>query len=75
MRLTSKYQTYRTVGYDYQILGSDPRSTGGVHHHQAKLGRGGQTLVRIMQTNGRFSDCTVGKPATAEQIEMIRQAE
>ena len=71
MTLTSTYQTYRTVGYTYQIPGSDPRSTGGVHHHQARRGPNGTVLVRIRQSNGRYSDETRGTPATAEQLALI----
>ena len=73
MKLTSTYTTFRTVGYTYQISGSDQRSTGGVHHHQARKS-GDKVLVRIVQSNGRFSDSTKGIPATAEQLEMIAKA-
>jgi hypothetical protein len=34
MTITATAKTYRTVGYMYQIRGSSPASTGGVHHHQ-----------------------------------------
>ena len=73
MNLTTTYQTYRTVGYTYQIPGSDPRSTGCVHHYQARKS-GGKVLVRIVQANGRFTDATKGEPATAEQLAVIKNA-
>jgi len=73
MKLTSIYQTYRTVGYTYQLPGSDPRSTGGVHHHQARKA-GGKVLVRIVQSNGGFWDSTKGIEATGEQIRQIESA-
>lgn len=68
MKITSKFQTYRTVGYTFQIAGSDPRSTGGVHHHQIRKAKGGY-LHRIVQSNGRFTDRTIGIEATPDQIE------
>jgi hypothetical protein len=74
MKLTSAYQTYRTVCYTCQIPGSDPRSTGGVHHHQARKSTGGKVLVRIVQSNGRYTDATKGEPATAEQLAAIAAA-
>ncbi len=74
MTLTTKYQTYRTVGYTFQIPNSDPRSTGGVHHHQARKTTAGNVLVRIVQSNGRFSDTGPGVLATAEQLEAIENA-
>lgn len=73
MKLTSTYQTYRTVCYTYQIPGSDPRSTGGVHHYQARKTKDG-VLVRIVQSNGWFADKTKGEPATPEQLAMIAAA-
>jgi hypothetical protein len=73
MKLTSTYQTFRTVGYTFQIPGSDARSTGGVHHHQARKTASG-VLVRIVQSNGRFSDSTKGVQATPEQLKMIEAA-
>lgn len=74
MNLTTNYQTYRTVGYTYQIPGSDPRSTGGVHHYQARKS-GAKVIVRIVQANGRHIDATKGEPATAEQLAAIAMAE
>ena len=74
MKITSTYQTYRTVGYTHQIAGSSQASTGGVHHHQARRSASGAILTRIVQSNGRHKDVTPGIPATAEQIEMIEAA-
>lgn len=74
MKLTTKYQTYRTVGYTYQIPNSDPRSTGGVHHHQARKTTAGNVLVRIVQANGRFFDIGPGVLATAKQLAEIENA-
>lgn len=68
MKITTKFQTYRTTGYTFQIAGSDPRSTGGVHLHQIRKAGNGY-LVRIVQSNGRFSDAGPSKPATKEEIE------
>ena len=73
MTITSTYQTYRTLGYTYQIAGSDQRSTGGVHLHQIRRTKSGY-LHRIVQSNGRHTDATKGVAATKGQIEAAQKA-
>lgn len=46
------WNTYRTLGYTYDVA-QDQRSAGGVHHHQIRKTPGGWQH-RIKQTNGRF---------------------
>jgi hypothetical protein len=47
------WNTYRTTGYTHDV-GQDPRSQGGVHHHQIRHTKHGWE-TRILQSNGRFS--------------------
>lgn len=47
------WNTYRTVGYTYDVA-QDQRSAGGVHHHQVRKFRG-KWQKRIKQSNGRHS--------------------
>ena len=74
MKLTSKFQTYRTVAYEFQIVGSDPRSTGGVHLHQARY-TGKSVRARIVQSNGPFKDYSPSQQATPSQLAAIAAAE
>lgn len=48
----NEWNTYATLGYTFDVA-NDPRSQGGVHHHQVRhwLGRGWEH--RIVQSNGR----------------------
>lgn len=68
MSITTRWQTYKTLGYTTQLPGSSQESTGGVSHHQVRRTPKGKVLVRIVQTNGRHSFTYRSEPALAEQI-------
>lgn len=67
MKITANFKTYRTVGYTHQV-GTDPRATGGVHHHQIRQAPNGLYWHRIRETNGRFEDFGPTSEATPDQV-------
>jgi len=74
MKITSQYKTYTIYGYSFSIPGSSQRSAGGVHQYQIRRGKNGY-LVRIEQSNGAYSDYSVGAPARPDQVEQALKSD
>ena len=73
MKITTRWSTYRVGAYTHDVPGSDRRSAGGIHLHQARRS-GSRVLVRIVQSNGMWQHATVAEEATAEQLVAIEAA-
>lgn len=73
MKITTRWSTYRVGTYTHDVPGSDRRSAGGVHLHQARRS-GGRVLVRVVQSNGMWRHATAAEEATADQLATIEAA-
>ena len=65
-KLTSRWQTICTVGYQGSVSADENRSAhGGVCHCQARVAKGGTIMARKVNANGRHEE--VGEPFAIDE--------